>query len=796
MDYTNNIFGFDSDKLIQFAEPHTIERTARIESNRLIMESEIDRRILRREDLPDGGPQLDSGYPLLDWAFLIARRDVESNFYDGGIYAGEHFRHNPSWVRDTSITTMMGLALFYPEKMEEILLRLLDEKLGEIQFEQYRGFYEDRYFSMTDQILWVLAAEKLCRVRGDDSLLVQSAPYAAKTISRMLTERLDWRTFLFAGGSSLFDGHSGFPDGMTGPGLRSSSTNLIYLRALKILEDLGGMPERVRCEYRDLRDKLGQALDRELWLEDRGYYAQLHFGDNYREERLETLGNLIALGNPDLDAEKAQRIVAAIRQHPYGPPALSPWYEERIVYHSEGIWPFMMGFGLLALRDRREPISEEIVKNSGLDLTYVTAQLLRTSMLEGTFMELLHGRTGQGRYSPAQVWSAAAMLSVVESGIFGMQFSDDHLTFKPALPDFLKDRPVHLRNIVIRRKSCTLSVGPGLKVSVDGQPLPDNVLRFADWDMAAGKHDDRPIEIALELHLNATRDDSPPASGATASSKDWKLRASPPEITIFPGEEQIGSYLISLQLTNESDSDRELALRFESPGSALAVQPDGLEMSVEAGATATGEFRLAFDQPPVHFGGGALRISDTADVLRLEVPVRRFLTLDCSWRFKPMYKMDSVNYGREFRNFGSWDLLRVPMHAEFRQGAYEGLLWYAKKLVIPDGWAGEDLAFYCGAMSDWDITYFNGTVIGQTGSKSESAHGQERRYTIPAELVKFGAVNTIAVQLYCHGEENGMWKGPVFIALEDDVEWAKAFGRKVLEENYLPQVEEGGNATN
>lgn len=40
MDYKTKIFGFGPDKLIQFAEPHTIERTARIEGDCLVMDSE------------------------------------------------------------------------------------------------------------------------------------------------------------------------------------------------------------------------------------------------------------------------------------------------------------------------------------------------------------------------------------------------------------------------------------------------------------------------------------------------------------------------------------------------------------------------------------------------------------------------------------------------------------------------------------------------------------------------------------------------------------------------------------
>jgi len=796
MDYKTKIFGFGPDKLTQFAEPHTIERTARIEDDRLIMESEIDRRILRREELPQDGPQLETGYPLLDWAFLIARRDLECNFYEGGIYAGANFRHTSSWIRDTSYVSMMGVSCFYPEKMAKIFPRFLDEKLGEIQYEQYRGYYEDRYFSMTDHILWVLAVEKLCRVTGDDSMLVHGARYAAKTISRILNERLDRSSLLIAGGSSLFDGPTGFPDGFTGPDLRSCSTHLLYLRALKILEDLDGLPDAVRDEYRDLRAKLAEAIDRELWLEEDGYYAQLHHGECYREERLETLGNLMALGNPDISPEKAERITAAMLQHPYGLPALFPWYENRIVYHSESIWPFMMGVGLWALRERGEPVSPEILKASGLDLTYITAQILRTSMLEGTFMELLHARTGQGRYSPAQIWSVGAMFAIVENGIFGMRFHDDRLVFKPELPDFLQGRPVTLRDIVIRGKSVTLSISPDLKVSVDGHKLADNTLVFADWGMLEGKHDDRPIEIPTELYLNAEREADFPGSYVSVSADDWTLRMGPEEITVFPADEQAGSYGLTLQVTNESDEERTLDLRFGSPGAELYVTPNRMELSVKGGETISRTVRLGFEQPPVGFGGGLLRVGDAAGAVELEVPIRRFLTLDMAWRYKPMFKQKSLSYGREFKHYDYWDVLRAPMHADFRMGPYQGILWYAKKVMIPANWSGEDLVFYCGAMSDWDVTYFNGTVIGRTGSEEEGAHGAERRYTIPAELVKPGEINTLAVQVYCPGEKNGMYEGPLFLAKESDFEWAKSFGKQARDANYLPPMEQGGNDGN
>jgi len=774
MAHRTDVFTLTDETLTQFAEPHTIERTARIDGDRLIMESAVDRRILRGDDLPADGPRLETGMALMDWAFRIARRDIEANFHDGGMYAGANFRHTPTWVRDTSISALAGMATFYADRLEPILRGLLDDKLGEIRFEQYRGFYEDRYFSMTDHIIWVLAAEALGRVRGDGGLLRHGAPYAARTIDRMIRERFDPDTGLLAGGSCFFDGHSGYPDGMTGPLLRSSSTNLLYVIALRQLEALDGIGDGARAAWGALRRRLAEALDRELWLDDRGWYAQFQYGRRYREERFETLGNLFAVACEDVDDGRARRIVEAIAPDPYGLPTLKPWYAERIVYHAEAVWPFLTGIALWA--GRRRPALRPSPAG-GVDLTYLTGQLLRTGMLEGTFMELLHCRTGQGRYSPSQVWSAAAMLAVVEHGLFGMRFEADRLVFAPSVPAFLEGRTITLHGMPLRGRTVTLTLSPEGAVSVDGRPLSDNVLPL---DAAVG--DPSPIEVDTPADVP----EPAPFRAETTAAAGLTLAADAAEIVVFPADEQIGSYRIGLRLANAAGAPRTASLACACPG--LTVTPSRLDLTVQPGRTVDAAVRVGFDRPPVHFGGAELTIADAAAGLRLAMPVRRLLTLDCSWRFKPLFKERSRGYARDFHHYDAWDMLRVPMNAEFRLGPYVGVLWLARKPVIPAAWAGRDLVFYAGGMSDWDVTYFNGTEIGRTGADDDPAGDRSRRYPIAAALVKAGEVNTIAVKVWCSGVRSGIHTGPVVIAPADEIEWAIEAGRQVTVANILPEV--------
>jgi hypothetical protein len=766
-----------------------IARTARIEHDALVMESECERRILKRSALPSNGPWLETGHALTDWAFLIARRDLESNFYPGGIHAGANFLDGPTWIRDTSYTALMGLNCFYPAKIAEVLPNLLNETAREIMFEQYHSIYEDRQFTMTDQILWLLAAEKLARVQGDNTLLRHGVPCAMQTISRMLRERLDAESFVFAGGSSLFDGHTGFPMGFTGPLLKAVSNNFLYLRALKFLAGMEGVDPLVQRNYTELYQRLRLGVDQAYWLAEQGYYAQLEYDRNYREERFETLGNILGLADTDVEHARAARIAKAMPAYAYGVPALYPWYKERVLYHSEGIWPFMMGLTLWALRERRDDgLTCAELAGTGADLTYIAGQLLRTSMLEGTFMELLDCKTGEGLYSPAQVWSASAMLALVEHGLFGMRFERDCLVFAPARPDYLQNAVITLHQFELRGKTITLTITPDGNVLADGRLLPDNTLRFADCGIPTRTWQEGPIPTPEKLTMNARAAERKWEYYAQGANPELSLTLAPGEQTIFPATEQIGSYAFEIKLKNLTSQPRDTELTIEVTGTGLTVQPEKLQLEVAAQGGVTRLVRVAFAAPLVQLTDGSLLVRCPEADLAVTAPIKRLLTLDLHWRYKPMFKQRSLGYGRDYTVYETWDLLRAPMRAEQRLGAYTGVLWYAHKVLVPSGWQGRDLFFYCGAMSEWDITYFNGTEIGRTGDAKQSANGQERKYRIPAEFIHYGERNYLAVKTWCAGKNCGMWKGPLFLAPPEDFEWAKRKAQRVIDSNQLPPL--------
>lgn len=789
MRYDGGAFQLTPTSVLQPASSDGIERNAFVKNNTLTTVSAYEQKITRRTTLPQTGPLLESNWPILNWAFLIARHDFESNINDHGISAGANFKNSPMWVRDTCLTSMMGLSSLYPQKTTTLLAKLLDEKMQEIQFEQYRGFYEDRYFTLTDQILWVMAVEKHSRVTGNYTLFREKTTYALRTISRILRERFDVTSGVFIGGASLFDGHSGFTKGMTGPYLCSASISILYMHAFAIFENIPWLDTKIRAQFHTLKEVIIQALQRQLWLPAQGHFAHFQFKKTYREERLETLGNLFALGSDDISYNQALKIASAIPAYKYGPPALYPWYNERIPYHSGAIWPFMMGIALWAKRERTTPLPEDTIKKTGIGLDYITGQLLRTSMLEQTFMELVYCNTGRGHYSPSQVWSAGAMFALIEYGIFGMKFSNTKLSFKPTLPSFMQGSTLTLKDINIRGKKVTLELNEG-KVRADGEMLSDNILDLTDTAFDTVIKDTTSVSVPVDINLTQPKLSRVASTDAIikVGNTNLEMAITPDVITVFPAEEQIGSYVCEVSISNTSTQIYQDTLLVTCPDEHFILQPQKEALLVPAGTQKKISIRIGFKTPPVHLAATRVSFKLVTAALPIDVPLRRLFTLDMTWRVRPLFKQTSQSFERDFSEFEYWDKLRVPMRAEFRHGPYQGVLWYAKRSVIPKDWEGKNLNFYCGAMSTWDIMYINGTEIGRTGNQKQSAQGQERRYTIPAEIVKFGEINNIAIKVWCAKKENGIWKGPIVIAPDNEIDWAIAAGRQVITDNFFPQT--------
>ncbi len=141
-------------------------------------------------------------------------------------------------------------------------------------------------------------------------------------------------------------------------------------------------------------------------------------------------------------------------------------------------------------------------------------------------------------------------------------------------------------------------------------------------------------------------------------------------------------------------------------------------------------------------------------------------TIARDWKFMTGDSLTWATAGYDDKN---WNELKTGLwwaHAGYH---YSGFAWYRKKIFIPAllksavEKAGY-LKLALGQIQDADETFFNGKLIGTTGSFSpfEGRWGEARAYLIKSEHIQWNSYNTIAVRVYGAGDNGGMHTGPYF----------------------------------
>ncbi len=139
--------------------------------------------------------------------------------------------------------------------------------------------------------------------------------------------------------------------------------------------------------------------------------------------------------------------------------------------------------------------------------------------------------------------------------------------------------------------------------------------------------------------------------------------------------------------------------------------------------------------------------------------------LAASWRFATG---DDLGRREPGFNDASWTLAVAGTTWENQGFAnYDGFAWYRQSVTVPAG-LRPDAEHYgrvllrLGRIDDSDETYFNGTLVGALGRLPPdyaSAYSEDRIYAVPANLVRWGSANVIAVRVYDGGGGGGLAAG-------------------------------------
>lgn len=98
---------------------------------------------------------------------------------------------------------------------------------------------------------------------------------------------------------------------------------------------------------------------------------------------------------------------------------------------------------------------------------------------------------------------------------------------------------------------------------------------------------------------------------------------------------------------------------------------------------------------------------------------------------------------------------------------FDGVFWYRRTVILPAGWAGQELVLSLGVIDDCDETFFNGERIGATGPETPAHWKTPRTYSVPGKLVRKGG-NVIAIRVTDYGSIGGVKGPPKQIYLQEE----------------------------
>jgi hypothetical protein len=138
---------------------------------------------------------------------------------------------------------------------------------------------------------------------------------------------------------------------------------------------------------------------------------------------------------------------------------------------------------------------------------------------------------------------------------------------------------------------------------------------------------------------------------------------------------------------------------------------------------------------------------------------RVVLRITDGWRLRPG---DHPAYADVHLDDARWRPVRIGETWE-RAGfaGLDGYAWYRVRFQAPAAAPRGPLRLALGRVDDADETFLNGTRLGATGTMPpdyRQAWQAFRSYAVPADAVRWGGENVLAVRVYDGGGAGGLWQ--------------------------------------
>ena len=174
---------------------------------------------------------------------------------------------------------------------------------------------------------------------------------------------------------------------------------------------------------------------------------------------------------------------------------------------------------------------------------------------------------------------------------------------------------------------------------------------------------------------------------------------------------------------------------------------------------------------------GTLRFADFQTGRFTVAPAGRPICLDGLWRFRldnvkadgtPLNSKDEaekqgigqvLGYHAPDYDDRAWGFATPGVQWEDQGYDYDGAAWFRARVAIPDGWRGQRILLDLGRPDDHGEVWVNGVQMAVI----EKFGPAFRHIVIPAEVLRFGAVNSIAVRVVDWYMKGGLIDGPFAI---------------------------------
>ncbi|MFF0344705.1 glycosyl hydrolase family 65 protein [Kribbella sp. NPDC004875] len=359
------------------------------------------------------------------------------------------------WTRDATINSWNATSLLAPTLAANTLWAVVEkDAAGKLVVQQDSQQW--------DQVVWTVGAWHHYLVTGDLDFLRNA--YQAVVTTLAVREQAavfgyNAQYGLFTGPSFFNDGVSGFPAPTAGDGESKGSestsypdvvasmylsTNALYYAAYAGAAEMAAALGLPADGHRDNAAAMKQAVNEHFWNAQAGSYNYELRADGTPGIYQEGTGLAFTLLFGIADDAQAKAVIANAHGMPWGMPDTYPHWDRYSSAepgrHNAIIWPLVQGLWAKALAKHGDQAG--FVRE-----TTLLAKLVRDS---GGFWEIYNGETGavDGGYQagfgvkkhhwdsqPDQTWSATAFIDMIHTGLFGMSFDANGLTFTPTLPE-------------------------------------------------------------------------------------------------------------------------------------------------------------------------------------------------------------------------------------------------------------------------------------------------------------------------------------------------------------------------